>query len=291
MQDIITEITPLSEKDCLYLADRHKEQFTYPLHRHDEYELNIIKNCNGVRRIVGDSVEVLGDFDLVIVGNGIEHTWEQYECSNKDIREITIQFSKNLFGENFLSKTQITSIRKLLEMSADGVAFPREVAISCYERIEYLSKIKSGFHQMLEFMAILHELAEQCEYHKLSSSAFSSNPPSVNSRRIFKIQKYINEHFRDVITLEELASLVAMAPNSLCRFFKAHTGRSVSEYLIDIRLGHAIRLLVDTTISIAEICYGCGFNNISNFNRIFKKRKQKTPKEFRELYQRHKIAM
>ncbi len=144
---------------------------------------------------------------------------------------------------------------------------------------------------MLEFLAILHELAEQGNYRKLSSSSFGTIAPSVNSRRVRKVQQYINEHFQEDVTLQDLAQLVGMTPTSFSRFFKLRTGRSVSDYLIDIRLGHAARLLVDSTTSIGEICYECGFKNVSNFNRTFKKRKDRTPKEFRELYQHHKTIV
>lgn len=95
---ILYELTPLSDKDCFYIADRIKSEFTYPLHAHSEYEINYIENAEGVRRIVGDSVEVIGKFDLTLIaGEELEHVWEQHNCTSKSIREITIQFSKDLF--------------------------------------------------------------------------------------------------------------------------------------------------------------------------------------------------
>src|SRR5574344_982492 len=118
MNDIITEITPLSEKDCFYLKDRFKDNFTYPLHKHNEYELNFIENCKGARRIVGDSIETLGDYGLILIGNGVEHKWEQHECESTKIHELTIQFSEHLFDSNFLKKNQLQSVKKLLDDSS-----------------------------------------------------------------------------------------------------------------------------------------------------------------------------
>lgn len=141
---------------------------------------------------------------------------------------------------------------------------------------------------MLELWAILYELAESGDYRTLSSSSFASQRPTVDSRRVMKVQEYIDKHFREEIRLADLADLVGMTPTAFSRFFKLRTGRSISDYLIDYRLGHASRALVDSTMSIAEICYGCGFNNISNFNRIFKKKKGNSPKMFRDIYQHHK---
>lgn len=291
MNKIITEITPLSEKDCFYLIDRYKDRFTYPVHRHGEYELNFVANCEGARRVVGDSIETLGQYDLVLIGHGIEHGWEQHECKSDKIREITIQFSPELFGESLLAKTQLASIRRMLEISSNGIAFTCEGIMRVYNRLDNLTKIESGFYRMLELMSILHELAEDGHYRKLSSSSFVSVKPSVDSRRVQKVKDYINAHYKEDIRLNELAELVGMTPTAFSRFFKLRTGRSISDYVIDIRLGHATRQLVDSTTSVAEICYGCGFNNVSNFNRIFKKKKGNSPKVFREIYQHHKVLV
>ena len=103
MKKVLTEVIPLSEKDCFYMMDRDKEAFSYPLHKHDEMELNFVENCDGARRIVGDSIEVLGRYDLVLVGSGLEHTWDQYDCQSHSIHEITIQFPFDLLGEQFLA--------------------------------------------------------------------------------------------------------------------------------------------------------------------------------------------
>ena len=115
MEKIITEVSPLSAKDCFYIVDREKDSFTYPLHRHEEMELNFVRNCDGARRIVGDSIEVLGKYDLALVGGGLEHAWDQYDCRSKSIHEITIQFPTDLLSEQFLAKNQLTSMRVMFE--------------------------------------------------------------------------------------------------------------------------------------------------------------------------------
>ncbi len=286
--EIITEITPLSKKDCFYLVDRFKDRFTFPVHRHREFELNFLSNCKGTRRVVGDSIETVGDFDLVLVGHGIEHGWEQHECDNTRIREITIQFSEDLFGETFLAKNQLTAIRNMLNESSNGIVFPLSTIIKVYSRLEKLTKTDSGFNGLLDFLALLNEIAEAGDYRLLASSAFASVKPACDSRRVQKVQAYITAHYKEDIRLNDLATLVGMTPTAFSRFFRLRTGRSISDYIIEVRLGHATRMLVDSTTSIAEICYDCGFNNISNFNRIFKKKKGQSPKTFRDIYQHHK---
>ena len=285
---IITEITPLSEKDCFYLVDRFKDRFTFPVHRHNEFELNFLSNCQGARRVVGDSIETVDNIDLVLVGHGIEHGWLQHECSNSAMREITIQFSEDLFGDVFLAKNQMNGIRNLLSESANGIAFSMATIWKIHSKLEELTTTDSGFKGLLGFMDLLNELAELGDYRLLATSSVASVNPACDSRRVQKVQAYIDDNYKEDIRLADLASIVGMTPTAFSRFFKLRTGKSISDYIIDVRLGHASRMLVDSTTSIAEICYDCGFNNISNFNRIFKKKKGQSPKVFREIYQHHK---
>ena len=122
---IMREITPLSDRDCFYIADRRKTEFTYPIHCHAEFELNFTEHAAGVRRVVGDSAEVISDYDLVLItGKELEHVWEQHECTSKEIREITIQFSSDLFFKNFMNKNQFDSIRRMLERRNAALVSP-----------------------------------------------------------------------------------------------------------------------------------------------------------------------
>lgn len=291
-EGIIHEITPLSDKDCFYIADRHKTEFTYPIHNHSEYELNFCANVAGVRRIVGDCAEVIGDYDLVLItGKDLEHVWEQHECRSKDIREITIQFSCDLFT-SLINKNQFDSIRLMFEKAQVGLSFPMTAIMQVYSLLSELSSERWKFSAFLKFVSILYQLSLYVDSARpLSSSSFAKINMHSDSRRVEKVKEYINQHYKDEIRLNQLADLVGMAPVSFSRFFKLRTGKNLSEYIIDMRLGYASRLLVDSTMSIAEICYECGFNNLSNFNRIFKKNKACAPKEFRENYHKSKVIV
>ncbi|MDD2551608.1 MAG: AraC family transcriptional regulator [Dysgonamonadaceae bacterium] len=289
---IIKEITRLSDKDCFYIVDRRKTEFTYPLHSHDEYELNYVENASGVKRIVGDSVEIIGNYDLALIaGEDLEHVWDQHKCESKNIREITIQFSSDLFFGNFIHKNQFDSIRRMLEKAKKGISFPMEGIMKIYPMLDTLTSEKEGFYSVIKFLSILYELSLIENTQTLASSSFAKIDDSTDSRRVRKIYDYINEHYTDQITLDELANLIGMTPVALSRFFKLRSGRTISDYIIDIRLGNATRLLVDTTNSISEICYESGFNNLSNFNRVFKRKKECSPTEFRENFRKTKIIV
>ena len=286
---VIREVTPLSDRDFFYIADRSKSEFTYPIHSHQEVELNFTEHAAGVRRIVGDSVEIMGDYDLVLIASkNLEHVWEQHECRSERVREITIQFSGDLFNKNFTNKGQFDSIREMISKAQRGLSFPMSAILKVYSRLDKLSAEKDGFKAILTFMSILHDLSE-CEDAKvLSSSSFAKIETYSDSKRVQKVQSYINENYKSDIRLPVLAQMVDMSPVAFSRFFKLKTGKSLSDYIIDIRLGYASSLLVDSSNSIADICYDCGFNNLSNFNRIFKKKKNCSPKEFRENFRRNK---
>lgn len=292
MSEVFTEITPLSEKDCFNIVERHKTEFTYPLHRHKEYELNFIEHGAGVRRIIGDSVEEIGEYELVLIGaEYLEHVWEQGKCNSKDIREITILFSPDIFGADLLSKNQFASIKTMLRKAEHGLAFPVGTIMKVYHILDSLATGNGSFSQFLKFLDILYELSIAEDVKVLASSSFAHTERSMESRRVQKVKQYINDHYAEPISLASLAELAGMSPVAFSRFFRKRTSRTLSDYIIDIRLGFAARMLVDTTKNVSEVCYECGFNNLSNFNRTFKSKRGCTPKEFRAMYKKNKVTV
>lgn len=292
MSKVFTEITPLSEKDCFHIVERHKTEFTYPLHQHKEFELNFIENGRGVRRVVGDSVEEIGDYDLVLVGGeDLEHVWEQGSCKSNDIREITIQFSGDIFSGELLAKNQFASIKKMLKRAGHGLSFPVSAVMRVYSTIDTIAREQSRFVQFLKFLYVLYELSVADEVRVLASSSFAHVEKTTESRRVQKVKQYIDENYSKPLRLSDLADLVGMTPVAFSRFFRQRTDRTLSEYIVDIRLGYAARMLVDSSKNISEICYECGFNNLSNFNRSFKTRKGLTPREFRAMFKKNKVIV
>lgn len=289
---IIHEITPLMGKDVLYIADRHKKEFTYPIHNHSVYELNFVENAKGVRRIVGDSQEVIGDYDLCLITSpDLEHVWEQNECHSDDIREITVQFDFSMSDETLFGRNPYASITRMMQEAKKGLSFPLQAIMKVYGMLDTLSSVKDGFYAVQQFLTILYELSRCENARTLASSSYAKVTVEDDSRRILKVKNFISKNYMDELRLPELASLAGMSSSAFSRFFKLHTGRNISEYIIDLRLGYAARMLVDTDKCISEIGFDCGFNNLSNFNRIFKKKKGCSPSEFRESYHKARIIV
>lgn len=282
--DILREIIPLTQNDCFTIFSRVKDHFDFPLHTHEEFELNFILNAKNAKRIIGDHLNEIGEQELVLVGPNLPHGWFTHKCKSSEIREITIQFHRDLFDEKWLRRNQLSFIKNMFEKSLRGILFSQETTKSIMPRLIDLTR-KHGFDSVLELMSILHDLSISRNMKLLSDSSFSNIETfSYNSRRVEKVMEYLNRHFDKTITLTEVAKIAAMSEVAFSRFFKTRTGNTFIDTLNEIRLGHASRTLIETTNSITEIAYKCGFNNISNFNRIFKKRKNCTPKEFRETY-------
>lgn len=281
--NVLKEITPLTSSDCFTIFTRTKTEFDFPLHYHEEMELNLIINAKGARRVVGDHMEEIDDAELVLVGSNLPHVWKTHKCKSQEIHEITIQFHKDLFDEKMLRRNQLHFIRDMFEKSKRGILFSKTTTQQLSGRLKHLRN-KQGFDSVLELMSILHDLSISRNMRILSDASFSNIQQTYNSRRIEKVMEYINRNFDKPVLLADAAKLANMTEVSFSRFFKTQSGISFIDSLLEIRLGHASRMLIETNKPVAEVAYHCGFNNISNFNRLFKKKKSCTPKQFREDY-------
>jgi len=281
---ILREITPLTQSDCFTVFSRVKYEFDFPLHFHEVFELNFIRNAKGAKRVIGDHIDVIGDLELVLVGPNLQHGWFTHKSKGKEIIEITIQFHRDLFEDKFLLRNQMTFIRSMLEHSKRGILFSEKTTETIMPRLIKLSQ-RRGFDSVLELLSILHDLSASRDMRILSDASFSNRETfSYNSRRIENIMTYLNTNFDKNVSLADAAKIAAMTEVSLSRFFRSRTGKTFVDALCEVRLGHASRMLIDSTQSISEIAFKCGFNNMSNFNRIFKKKKACTPKQFLEEY-------
>lgn len=290
--EILQEITPLEEHDFMFVADRHKAGYDYPLHRHYLFEMNFVEHGQGCERIVGDSVETIGDYDMVLITSpNLEHMWGQGVCQNTDIHEITIQFTIDFHKDRIFDTNPMQSIKKMFIRAERGLAFPLSAIMTVYPRLLKLSQIKEGFYAMMELFQILYELSKFDDARELSSSSFARVQPNTESRRVAKVKDYISTHYIEEIRLEQMSTMVSMSPTAFSRFFKLRTGKTLAEYIVDIRLGHAARKLIDTNEPVSQIGFSCGFNTLTNFNRLFKKRKGCSPTEFREKYAKKKIIV
>lgn len=278
MKCIIQEITPINNDDFFVLLNHLNAHFDFPIHYHYEYELNVITHFEG-KRIVGDAIEQINGTDLVLMGPNIFHKWESDPEFSTHV--ITIQFSPGLFAPSFINKNLFRPIKELLELSARGIVFSKKTQQRIIPKLLEFSE-KHGFETVIDFLDVLYDLATSDDKRILCSPNFTQDHYEVKSRRIKVIHQYIQKNYGRKITVEEVAKLINMTESGFCHFFKKHTQKSFVDFLNNMRVGEASRMLLETTNTISEISYDCGFNDISNFNRIFKKKKGSTPSKYRE---------
>ncbi|MFV0377834.1 MAG: AraC family transcriptional regulator [Mangrovibacterium sp.] len=278
------EITPLNNNDCFLVFDREKVGFNFPIHFHPEYELNYIYNGSGAKRVVGDHIGEIGQRELVLVGPNLYHGWENLKNSKtENLHEITIQFPSDLFSVAFLSKNVARPISELLNHAGRGVLFSEQTILQVEKKLAAL-KQKRGYDSFLEFQSLLYDLAISRDQKILTNISFSQKDNFLNSEKIKTVYNYLQQNYHKKLKVEELAERVDMTVVSFSRLMKQRTGKTFVDFLNELRLGFATRQLIESNKTITEVCYDCGFNNISNFNRIFKKSQGCTPSEFRENY-------
>lgn len=283
-EKIIKKINLLSKEDCFISLLLNKSSIDAPLHYHDEFELSLLLNGRGSKRIVGDSIEITGNTELVLLGAGLKHGWFTQECKNENITLLTTLFHKDLFNEKFLNRNQMYFIKKMFEKAERGIIFSKKTALQLTGKLNNL-KQTHDFDSILDLMFILHQLSLSKDIRIISNSLFNKNDADLHqTNRISAAIEYINRNFTKHISLGQVANIVNMSESSFSRFLKVKTGKTFIDLLVEIRIGHATHLLINSPHSIREIAYKCGFNNMSNFNRVFKKKKGCSPKEFKRSY-------
>lgn len=278
-RNIQRELTPLSQGDCLLVFDRVKSQFDFPVHFHPEYELNFIHAAPDAQRIVGDHKSYISEYELVLVGPNMEHGWNNGHCISPQIHEITIQFHRDLIHESLLARNMMKPIKEMLAKAAGGILFTDQTTRLIAPRLQKLSH-RNGVEAFIELIAILHNLSVS-ENQKVLSPTPVKTSDFANSDRLKKVYHYIEMKYQEKIKVEEVAKLLHITETTLSRLMKQRTGKSFINFLNDYRIEFATRWLTEGNQSVSEIAVRCGFYNISNFNRRFKKNKGCTPGEYR----------
>ena len=274
------EIAPLSSGDSFLVFDRIKDSFDFPVHYHPEFEINFIANGKGVKRVVGDNIDEIDNIELVLIGPNLYHGWELNKCRNKNIHEITIQFHNDLFDESLLSRRIMNPIKEMFNRSIHGILFSKETAETLMPRLVKISKL-DGMDYFLEIISILYDLANSRNQRLLSTYTVDYDVFE-DYDKMKLIYEYVQKNFAEKITLEEVSNVASMTTVSFNRFIKKRTGQTFVNYINDIRIGYAARWLVEKDLSVSEIAFKSGFNNIANFNRSFKSIKKCTPSQYRE---------
>lgn len=259
--------------------------FEFKWHYHPEYELTLITKGEG-KRLVGDNYNSYTSGDLVLLGSGLPHTWTSEPKDSEDVSAVVIQFSYD-FINSFLRYPEFKAISKLLADSSTGLHFKTVESENVIKEIKQLPE-QSGSEKILLLLKILNQLSA-IEAVPLASEFFNSPKGKENEARINKVCRHIHLHATENITLHEVAGLIHLSNSAFCKFFKRVTGKTFSDYVNDIRIGNACRLLTESDRNINDIAFACGYESLTYFNRMFLKKKNCTPGAFRKIHSSHKI--
>ena len=249
--------------------------FEFKWHYHPEYELTYIVKGSGYR-IVGNTYENYKDGDFVLLGSNLPHTWTGEAIANEQCEAIVIQFSKE-FISSFIGFEEAEAIKQMLDNSNRGIVFDGH-----NKMLAALTNLinAEGYNRILKLISILNELS-QIQYKFIAPNTLHTIATKKSERRINDICLFIQKHFNTAISIKQLAEQLYLTESNFCKFFKKSTGKTFSDYLNELRINEASRLLIQTDKSINQISFECGYETLSYFNRVFLKKKNTTPSAFR----------
>ncbi|EAR13668.1 transcriptional regulator [Polaribacter irgensii 23-P] len=236
-------------------------------HFHPEIEIVYVNKGKGKRHI-GNHISYFNNSQLILIGSNLPHLGFMDRLTTNG-SETLIQFTPEFLGIDFFKIPEMLAISNLFERAKKGIRFNIEIKRRIGAKIEELVELE-GPSRIISFLHILKELAQTDDYTILNADGFAFETQPQDSGKIDLIFKHINENFKQHISLDEIANLVSMTVPAFCRFFKKTTSKTFTKLVNEYRVVHATKLLTESNMSITDICFECGFNNFSHFNKLFK---------------------
>ncbi|AUC82811.1 AraC family transcriptional regulator [Lacinutrix sp. Bg11-31] len=258
------------------LKKRKRDQAFW--HFHPEIELVYVNKGKG-RRHIGNHMSYFDNSQLILVGSNLPHNGFENRLTAKG-KETLIQFHPDFLGKDFFSLPQMSSISLLLERAKKGLLFKPETKEKVGEKITKLTKYE-GFKRVIKLLEILHILAEAEDYVLLNADGYAFEAQLQDNAKIDIVFKYVYSNFKEHISLDTIAKQVSMTVPAFCRYFKKATGKTFTKLVNEYRVVHATKLLSESKMSITDVCFECGFNNFSHFNKVFKEITGKNASKYR----------
>lgn len=277
----------IPEFHALLVDELHEPYFDPYWHFHPEYQIFVVLEGTGTR-FVGDQVERFGPGDLVITGPNLPHVWRSDELyfekdSNLMTRGIVVYFREVILNDKLLDTEEGLKIRQLLKRSEQGLAFSGHTQQRVTQALQDL-KTATGFDRILGLLQILHTFSLSDEYRVLSRLSLANPVKPTDKERMSRVYTFLMENFTEQINLDEVAEVANMAPTAFCRYFKKRTNKTLWEFITELRIGYACKLLMEEDLSISQVAHESGYPTLSNFNQQFKSLSNLTPSEYQQKY-------
>ena len=279
--------SPISHDHALEVRLLRDPHFDPNLHFHPEYQLFTVLEGTGTR-FIGDHVQPFRGGDVVFTGPNLPHVWrsdhEYFEHNPQLTTEgIVIYFHEDFMGDTFMKTSEAYKVRQLFAHARRGMFFVGQAAGQIVQCMQSILDTRD-FDRMLHMFQLLSILSSTQEYHLLASTGYTNTLKDTDTRRMNDVHAYVLRNFRDNITLDEAAALANMTTTSFSRYFKTHANKTFSDFVSEIRIGHACKLLTGKKIPVSQVADDCGYCTMSNFNRQFKTRTGYSPLEYRQKY-------
>lgn len=256
-------------------------------HFHPHYQLFTVLEGTG-KRLIGDSIQTFEPGDTVFLGPDIPHLWRSdpaYFGGGPELvtHGIVLYFQEDFLGKDFFEKPEMLHLKQLLIDSKRGIAYKGEMRAHIREELLELRNTE-GFLGILRLLTLLNKLAHSTCGSPIASYGYVNTYKVSETERMQKVHNYVLQHFAQEIRLGDVASLAGMSEAAFCRYFKARSNKTFIDFVNEIRIGHACKLLLEDQWTIAQIAYDSGFDSLSNFNRNFKRYIGHTPREYKGNY-------
>ena len=281
----LIEKLPLSE-NASFVAETFKTPvFEVPWHQHIEYELILFLEGEGLS-FIGNYAGEFQPGDIFFIGKNVPHTFQK---RNQDMitSAVVVQFREDFLGQEFLQVPEVREIKELFKDSMQGLQLTGSAKLLAAPLIESLEN-EFSILRILKLLECLHLMQRSKEYIQLSTQDVEiSNPKDME--RIDKVFRYTIDQFATKITLEDVAAIAGLSVPAFCNYFKKSTKKTYIDFLNEVRVGYACKLLIESDLSIVNICFESGYNTLANFNKQFLKIKQKTPSQYRRVFASSKV--
>lgn len=252
-------------------------------HFHPEYQLTLAIESAG-HRVVGDNIGTLADGDVVLLGSNLPHVWHQDTGGKaRQVHAIIVRFDESFLGRDFFTLPEVEPVKRLLQRAARGLEVRGTTRNVVTEHMHRLAR-SEGLARVIELLAILNALANSSELKTLASASYEPKLESADQGRMERVVDFIHTHLTEEIDRERLAKLAHLSLGAFSRFFHSRTGKTVPEYVNEVRIGRACRMLAEDAGNITDIAMDCGYRNLANFNRRFREVVGATPSAYRQKF-------
>ena len=285
MKPALRRVTPHASCSFNVRKDKGDNIHTYSMwHYHPEIELLFIRQGKGFQ-IIGDKTEKICETKhFVLIGSHLPHTIAyENSCSTADAEAIVVHFNEDFMGNEFMNLPEMECIRELFRLSRSGLSITGKT-LDMAEKLMFKMADSSPSERLLLLLQILQMIAINKEFRSIASEGFAHKYSDFDNSRINKVYRFTFENFKNSINITDVADLLKLSKESFCRYFKQKTGKTYFQFLTEVKIGHACKLLMENELNVTEVCIACGYKNASNFHHQFKEIVKKTPLQYQKEY-------